>query len=225
MQWRVQCFAGLRELIGRPEFMIDLPGGATAGDLKRAVEEGYPAVSGRMGAVRVAAANDFLDDTESLPDGADLALIPPVSGGSEVPDAAGWVRLSEEALDPAGVCDLVRGDDAGAIASFIGTVRGLSKGREVLHLEYEVYPAMALDRLERIVRQARETTGALRVAVVHRTGRVPVGEDSVVIAAAAAHRDEAFAACRLVIEALKADVPIWKKEVYETGEAWVGWGS
>jgi molybdopterin synthase catalytic subunit/molybdopterin converting factor small subunit len=225
MQWRVQCFAGLRELIGRPEFLIDLPGGATAGDLKRAVEEQYPALTGRMGAVRVAAANDFLDDTQSLPDGTDLALIPPVSGGSDAARTTRLVTLSAEALDPARVCDLVRGSDAGAIATFIGTVRGTSKGRTVLHLEYEVYPAMALDRMERIARQALETTGALRVAVVHRTGRVPVGEDSVVIAAAAAHRDEAFAACRLVIEALKADVPIWKKEVYEKGEAWVGWGS
>ena len=119
----------------------------------------------------------------------------------------------------------VRGPDAGAIVTFVGTVRSRSRGGEVLHLEYEAYPEMALDRLGRIARAARESTGALRVAVHHRTGRVAVGEDSVAIAVAAAHRAEAFAAARQVIEALKADVPIWKRECFADGAVWVGWGS
>ena len=115
--------------------------------------------------------------------------------------------------------------DAGAIVTFLGTVRQESRGRAVLHLDYEAYGGMAVDRLSRIAAEAVREKGALRAAILHRVGRLPVGGDSVMIAVAAAHRAEAFEACRHVIEALKADVPIWKKEVFEEGDAWVGWGS
>jgi len=225
MSWRVQCFAGLRELIGQSELVVELPPGTTAGDLKKYVELEYTALSGRMGAVRVAARFDFLEDSEALPEGEDLALIPPVSGGSPATETSDRIRLSSEVLEPARVLDLVRGPDAGGIASFIGTVRSVSRGRTVLHLEYEAFSGMALDRMRRIAEAAVQEFGCLRIAVFHRTGRVKVGEDAVVIAAAAAHRDQALRACRAVIEALKADVPIWKREFYEEGSSWVGWGS
>ena len=219
----MQCFAGLRELIGVREFTVHLPDGATALDLKRHVEDEHPRLRNRMGAVRVAASLDFLKDDEPLPPGAELALIPPVSGGA--PGHDDTIRIVEDRLSLDAALSAVRGPDAGAVVTFIGTVRARSRGRDVVHLDYEVFQEMALERLHRIAREARLSSGALRIAVLHRTGRVPVGDDSVVIAVAAAHRDEGFKACRLVIEALKADVPIWKKEVYEEGESWVGWGS
>src|SRR5512140_835630 len=232
MQWRVQCFAGLKEMIGQPELVVDLPEGATAADLKARVEYDHPVLKGRLGAVRVAAGYDFLSDFDPLPPRGEVALIPPVSGGAPGVDAAPadignpspLVTLAPEPLSAGRARDLVAGPDAGAIVSFAGTVRGTSRGMNVLHLEYEAYRDMALERLGRIARNACAETGALRAAIHHRLGRVDVGEDSVVIAVAAAHRDEAFKACRAIIEALKADVPIWKKEFYEGGSTWVGWG-
>ena len=139
MQWRVQLFAGLRELVGRPEFLVELPEGATAGDLKRTIEDLHPVLKQRMGAVRVAAGFDFLGDYEPLPPGSDLALIPPVSGGSPAGESSGWVRLVPETLSLDEAIRIVRGPDAGAVVTFLGTVRGRSRGETVLHLEYEAY--------------------------------------------------------------------------------------
>jgi molybdopterin synthase catalytic subunit len=117
--------------------------------------------------------------------------------------------------------DLVAGDDAGAVAVFLGTVRAHHRGRRVLHLEYEAYRSMAEAEMRRIGQEALRERGALRIALVHRTGRLERGEVSVAVAAAAAHRAEAFDACRAAMEDLKRTVPIWKKEVFEGGEEWI----
>jgi MoaE-MoaD fusion protein len=225
---RVRCFAVLRERTGGPEMELDLPEGATVADLKAAVEARIPELAGRLGAVRVAADYAFLGDADPLPPGAELALIPPVSGGAPrpgEPDAGpDRVRLSAEPLSLAEAVEAVHGPDAGAVVTFSGTVRNDSAGRRVRQLGYEAYGGMALEKLASIAARARSEQGALRVAVFHRTGVLEVGETAVVIAVAAAHRAEAFAACREIIEALKSDVPIWKKEVGEDGESWSGWG-
>jgi molybdopterin synthase catalytic subunit/molybdopterin converting factor small subunit len=232
MTARLRCFAGLRDDLGSDIVEIEVPEGATVADLKRLLEARWPRLSGRLGSVRIAADFEFLDESATLPAGAELALIPPVSGGAPGADSESRaarpdvvVRLSAEPLDPARALDAVRGADAGALVTFHGTVRAGSRGKVVTALEYEAYEPMALAWLERLARAARRDHGALRVAVWHRTGRVPVGGDSVVIAVAAAHRAEAFAAGRHVIEGLKADVPIWKREFYDDGDVWVGWGS
>lgn len=226
---RVRCFAALRERTGRPEVEIDLPEAATAADLKAAFEARFPALAGWLGSVRVAADREFIADGDPLPPGAELALIPPVSGGAPGPDEPDdrpdRVELSEEPLSLSRAVEAVRDADAGAVVTFSGTVRAGSAGRRVRHLEYEAYGEMALDRLVEIAARARLERGAVRVAVFHRTGRLEVGETAVVIAVAAAHRAGGFAACRDILEALKSDVPIWKKEVYEDGESWAGWGS
>lgn len=229
MTFRLRCFAALRDHAGAAEITIELPAGADVPTLKAALEARYPGLAGRLGSVRVAADFEFLAEDAPLPAGAELALIPPVSGGAPGPaesDArADTCVLTEAPLSLDAALAVVRGPDAGALVTFVGTVRAQSRGGAVKHLEYEVYAEMALDRLERIARAAREASGALRVAVHHRTGRVGVGEDSVVIAVAAAHRAAAFDAARRVIEALKADVPIWKRECFADGAVWVGWGS
>jgi molybdopterin synthase catalytic subunit len=120
------------------------------------------------------------------------------------------------------VLDWVKSPDAGAIDVFIGTTRNHSNGREVLFLEYEAYEPMAVKLMETIGAEARRRWGIDRLAIVHRLGRVEVGEASVAVAVSAAHRREAFEACRYMIDALKKDIPIWKKEVFSDGEIWVG---
>jgi molybdopterin synthase catalytic subunit len=133
--------------------------------------------------------------------------------------------LVEGPLDAAAVEAEVRAPEAGAVVVFLGTARSETGGRRVLRLFYEAYAAMAEKRLAEIAEEARARHGALRVALRHRIGEVPVGEASVVIAVSAAHRPQAFDACRAVLEEIKVSAPLWKKEHYEDGSSWVGTGS
>ncbi len=132
------------------------------------------------------------------------------------------VDISEEALDPAGVLARVADPSAGGTALFVGTTRTPSHDRAVEYLEYEAYRPMALKQMAAIVEAARSRWPLVRVCAVHRIGRVDVGEASVVIAVSAVHRAAAFDACRYLIDAIKKDVPIWKKEVFAGGQEWVG---
>jgi molybdopterin synthase catalytic subunit len=146
-----------------------------------------------------------------------VALIPPVSGGS--------FRLFDEPLDlDAAVAEVAR-DEAGAIATFVGTTRRQSRGRVVEHLDYEAYEDMAEEVMARIAADLEERHDICAVAIHHRVGRVGIGEASVIIAVSAPHRADALAACREAIDTLKETVPLWKKEVYEGGEEWIGRGS
>lgn len=133
--------------------------------------------------------------------------------------------LTESPLSLDAAIAAVAGDDAGAIVSFLGTVRSISRGRRVVRLEYEAYAPMALATFERLAAEAFESFGGARVSVHHRLGACAAGEPTVAIAAASPHRPDAFAACRHAIERLKADAAIWKREVYEDGSTWVGQGS
>lgn len=225
MIWRLRTFAVLRDRTGQAELEVELPDGASVRELKSWVAEHYPTLANGLAQVRVAADYEFLAEDDALPPGAELALIPPVSGGSEGTDESVWVELTPSAVSLDAAMVRVRGPDAGAAVTFEGCVRGTSRGGTVQHLEYEAYPEMALIWLRRIARRALDEHGALRAVIHHRVGRVGVGEASVVIAVAAAHRNAAFAAARAIIEALKADVPIWKREVLTDGAVWVGWGS
>ncbi len=147
-----------------------------------------------------------------------MALIPPVSGG-------GSFRLSEEPLSLDAAAAEVADERAGAIATFVGTTRIDSRGRTVRYLEYEAYPGMAEEVMERIAQDLRSKYELCDVAIQHRVGRVGIGETSVVIAVSAPHRHDALAACKEAIDTLKESVPLWKKEVYEGGEEWIGRGS
>jgi molybdopterin synthase catalytic subunit len=132
------------------------------------------------------------------------------------------LKIIHTPIDLDEVLRSVKSPEAGAIDIFIGTTRNHSNGKEVLSLEYEAYEPMALKLLEGIIAEARRRWSVDRIAIVHRVGKVEIGEASVVIAVSATHRREAFEACRFVIDALKRDVPIWKKEVFGDGEAWIG---
>ncbi len=155
-------------------------------------------------------------DTE-LSDGDVVALIPPVSGGAFV--------LTEEPVALDAVVNEVATEEAGAIATFSGTARRHSRGRVVSYLDYEGYEGMAEEMMEKLAAALKERYDVHEIAIHHRVGRVELGEPSVVIAVSASHRADALAACKDAIDILKVDVPLWKKEVYEGGEEWIGRGS
>ncbi len=160
---------------------------------------------------------EYAERDRRLAEGDEVALIPPVSGGD--------FRLSDASLDLSAALAEVRADEAGAIATFVGTTRVHSRGRTVRHLDYEAYPGMAEKVMAEIADELKRRYDLCAVAIHHRVGRVPIGEPSVVIAVSAPHRHDALAACRDAIDTLKETVPLWKKEVYEGGEEWIGRGS
>jgi MoaE-MoaD fusion protein len=208
----VRLFAGLRERAGVAHRALELRDGATVADVWAPLELGdEPA--GLLYAVNKAYA---AADTP-LAEGDEVAVIPPVSGGD--------FRLSATPLSLDAVVREVQRDEAGAIATFTGTTRNHSRGRTVLYLDYEAYEGMAEAMMTELAATLKERYSLLEVAIHHRTGRVDIGEPSVMIAVSSAHRGDALAACKDAIDTLKETVPLWKKEVYEGGEEWIGQGS
>jgi MoaE-MoaD fusion protein len=159
----------------------------------------------------------YVDRDHGLQDGDELAIIPPVSGGA--------FRLVDGPIDIQAVLQEVETDEAGAIASFVGTVRARSRDREVVQLEYEAYEGMAEEVMAQLGAALKVKYDLCEVAITHRVGQVEVGEASVAVAVSAPHRQDALAACAEAIHTLKNTVPLWKKEVYEGGEEWIGRGS
>jgi MoaE-MoaD fusion protein len=228
MRVQVLYFAHLRERLRTAGEPLDLPPGSTAGDLLDVLGAGREVLRAARGSLRVAVNQEFVALSHVLQDGDEVALIPPVSGGSGDPGGparaagAGACRLSREPLSLDEVVAAVSGPSQGGVVTFTGAVRGQSRGKRIVRLEYEAYEPMALRTLSALVRSIEEGTPGARVAVVHRLGTLQVGELAVVIAASAPHRAEAFAACRAAIDRLKEEVPIWKKEVAEDGAEWIG---
>jgi MoaE-MoaD fusion protein len=212
MKVAVKLFAAVREQAGSRERVVELDEGAS-------VEAVWPALGlgdepvGLVYAVNRA----YVSRGTALVDGDEVAVIPPVSGGAFL--------LSGEPLSLERVAAEVASEDAGAIATFVGTTRARSRGRDVIRLEYEAYEGMAEAEMERIALALRERHEVIDVAIHHRVGPVEIGETSVVIAVSAAHRAAAFEACREAIDTLKQSVPLWKKELYVGGEEWIGQGS
>ena len=216
MQITVRLFGSLREATGAKELAVALDPGARVEALFALLAREHP-VFERIGAkLRVAVNQNIVGFEHTLAEGDEVAFLPPVSGGAEPKRC--WI--SDQPLDAGAVVSRVLGPDTGGIVTFVGTVRDASRGQAIRHLEYEAYPEMAERELEKICEEAAQQWGA-RVAVAHRVGHLPIGEIAVVVAAAAKHRAEAFAACRYTIDTLKVRVPIWKKEFAESGEYWV----
>lgn len=207
---RVRLFAGLRERAGWSEREVE--------DIER-VADVWPSLDlgeeppGLLYAVN----KEYAERDRPLADGDEVALIPPVSGGT--------FRLSSEPLSLDAVVSEVRSDSAGAIATFVGTTRQQSRGRSVLHLDYEAYEEMAEKVMAEIAAELKDRHELCEIAIHHRTGRVDIGEASVMIAVSAPHRQDALAACKEAIDTLKERVPLWKKEFYEGGQEWIGRGS
>jgi len=212
MNVHVRLFAALREQAGSGRLELELADDATVGDVWPLLGLGDEP-SGLLYARNKA----YVDRSEGLSAGDEIAVIPPVSGGD--------FRLSGDPLSVDAAVAEVRDRRAGAIATFIGTTRAHSRGRDVLYLEYEAYEGMAEQVMAALASKLAERHELSKVAIHHRVGRVDVGETSVVVAVSAPHRAAALAACSEAIDELKVSVPLWKKETYAGGEEWIGQGS
>jgi MoaE-MoaD fusion protein len=212
MRVTVRLFAGLRERAGTGRRELELGEGAR-------VEDVWPELGlGDEPAGLVFAVNRvYVGRGSALSEGDEVALIPPVSGGA--------FRLTEDPIDLAAVVAEVEDERAGAIATFLGSVRAESRGRKVVRLEYEAYEGMAENVMSELAENMKERYDLCEVAITHRVGVCEIGEASVAIAVSAPHRQDALAACKDAIDTLKETVPLWKKEVYEGGEEWIGRGS
>jgi molybdopterin synthase catalytic subunit/molybdopterin converting factor small subunit len=210
MRVKVRLFAGLRERAGVAERELE---GVTR------VSEVWPALGlgDEPDGLLYAVNRRYAEREDVLSDGDEVALIPPVSGGA--------FRVTEAPLSLEAVVQEVSDESAGAVATFLGAVRRESRGRTVLYLEYEAYAEMAEDVMVQIAAQLEQRYDLWAVAIHHRVGRVEIGEASVAIAVSAPHRQDALAACKDAIDTLKQTLPLWKKEVYEGGEEWLGRGS
>ncbi len=208
----IRLFAGLRERAGTGARELDLADGARVGDVWPALGLGDEP-SGLLYAVN----KSYAPADTDLAEGDEVALIPPVSGGD--------FRLTGEPLSLDAAVREVSRDEAGAIATFTGTVRNRSRGRNVLYLDYEAYEGMAEQVMAELAAELTSRHDLAAIAIHHRVGRVEIGEPSVVIAASSPHRADALTACKEAIDTLKQTVPLWKKEVYEGGEEWIGSGS
>jgi molybdopterin converting factor subunit 1 len=213
----VRYFAIIRELLGCSAERRQITAGATAGQLFDDLVAQHPRLEKMRPVTMLMVNKAYVGPDHPLKDGDEVALIPPVSGGETT-----HFRIQSEPLDPRSIESSVADPGAGAIVTFIGTVRDHGRGRSVARLDYEAYAPAAEAILRQIGDEIRERWGLDRIAIVHRVGSLVVGEASVVICVAAPHRDAAFEACRYAIERIKEIVPIWKKEHYSDGVAWIG---
>ena len=237
MHIRVRLFAIQRELAGAREVLLELPDGATVADAWTGLVALHPRLEPGRASVRFARNGAYADATTPLADGDEVAMIPPVSGG-----AAGTRRILEIREGPFDasilqeLSDRLATPEDGAVVGFVGRTRvspgtpaagqdaeaERHAGRSVQALEYEAHEAMALRILEAIADEVRARFGVERIAIVHRTGEVPLGEASVAIVAVSPHRDAAFDAARYAIDETKGRAPIWKAERFEDGHVWIG---
>ncbi|HZZ86604.1 MAG TPA: molybdopterin converting factor subunit 1 [Anaeromyxobacteraceae bacterium] len=217
MNLTILYFAAAREAAGAASESLALPGPADVAALRRALAERHPALSRVLPRCRLAVDEELAEDHHPLADGAEVAVIPPVSGGAPV------FRIQDRPLSLAEVVAAVASPERGAVVTFSGDVRAETRGRKVLRLEYEAYRSMAEKTLARIGAEVERAHGAV-LAILHRVGTLEPGEAAVVIAAAAPHRTPAFRACEEAIERLKREAPIWKREVFADGTEWVGLG-
>ena len=218
MRVHVRLFASYREAAGRGYFDLELPPGAKVRDAVSAILNEHPLV-GEGRRVVIARNREYADLDTSLENGDEVALIPPVSGGDARTLAD--VAISAAPLSVDDALALVRDDAYGGVVVFLGTVRSRSRGKRILHLEYEAYAEMAEAKMREIAERLEREHGPLRIAMHHRVGDLAIGEIAVIVAVAAPHRDAAFAAARLAIDELKSIVPIWKKEHAEDGAIWI----
>ena len=220
MRVRVRLFARYREALGRERLEVDLPEGGTVEAAWSAIADRHPELAPYRPFTLFAVGQDYVSPDHRLRPDDELFLFPPVSGGA---GGADIYRVVTEPLSPDAIAAEVDDPGAGGIVIFSGVVRNETGGRPVKFLEYEAHAPMAEVKMREIGEAVRvRWPGVRRVAMLHRIGRLEIGEASVLIAVAAAHRADAFEACRYAIDTLKRIVPVWKKEHFEDGEVWVG---
>jgi molybdopterin synthase catalytic subunit/molybdopterin converting factor small subunit len=228
MQIRLILFGILKDRLGSPARTVELPDGARVSELLQLMSEGVPEPVLRGIAVSVNA--EYATGEHVLRDGDEVGLLPPVSGGSAEPAESAeesaesrgceLTTLTREPFDAQALIDAAKNPEDGAVVVFDGIVRNNSRGRQTLHLDYEAYEEMAARQMRALSAEAKSRFGVRHVTIVHRLGRLHIGETSVLIVVASAHRAQAFAACRWLIDTLKNTVPIWKKETFVDGAVW-----
>jgi molybdopterin synthase catalytic subunit len=216
----IKLFAVLKDRAGKNELAVSFPGG-TAADLVAQVGREYPRLADILacGTIIISVNQEFVKADAAVRDGDEVAFMPPFSGGS----TAGSVRVQSGPFSVEREISILKRSSAaiGAVVTFLGTTRDISRGKQVAKLEFEHYPGMAEKKLTQIRERALREFGVVDVTIVHRVGVLPVGEDIVLIVVASGHRDEAFGACRFCIDELKRITPIWKKETTPEGDVWV----
>jgi molybdopterin synthase catalytic subunit len=221
MRVRVLFFGMLKDLVGKPSEMIELPEGAAVRDVLAHFESQVPRLKESLPSLALAVNREYASPETTLSANDEVALLPPVSGGA--PDAAlrrRYASIVREVIETQRIVAALKGGEDGAALVFEGIVRNQTRGRNTLYLDYEAYDEMALQQLESLADQAIRRFQIRDVAIVHRLGRLEIGETSVLIAVASAHRAAAFDACRWLIDTLKQTVPIWKKEHFVDGAVW-----
>lgn len=214
----VLYFGALREIFRCEKDTLSLSEGATVGTLLEHFRATAPEQNSFWGAIAVAVNQEFARADQLLAEGDEVALLPPVSGGS---GSGPYIALVQDPIDTATLVEALKRGEDGAVVVFDGIVRNHTRGRRTLHLVYEAYEEMATAQMVKLAEEARNKFAVRDVLLVHRVGKLAVGETSVLIAVASAHRAQAFDACRWLIDTLKSTVPIWKKEVFEDGAVWV----
>ena len=215
----VRLFARLREQAGADSETVEVAPGATVADVWDALRLRHEDLESNRDAVRPALNEEFADWDAVVSPGDEVTFIPPVSGGAQ--SVGVMFEITTDRLDPRRTEQAVTHAGAGAICTFTGIVRDNSRGRSVTHLEYEAFASMAITQMKKIADEIADKWPDARVAMLHRTGRLEIGEPSVVVSASAPHRAEAIAACKWGIDRLKESVPIWKKEHASDGTFWI----
>jgi molybdopterin synthase catalytic subunit len=226
MQVRVLCFGVLKDWLGAEAAPVELPEGATVAALLESLGAQSPAPLLRGIAVSVNA--EYATATQVLREGDEVGLLPPVSGGKDGPDLSflgppglgSATCLCRGPIDSEKLIAATRQGEDGAVVVFDGIVRNNTRGRKTHYLDYEAYEEMAEKQMRELANEARKRFGVRQITMVHRLGRLQVGETSVLIVVASAHRAQAFDACRWLIDTLKKTVPIWKKETFADGAVW-----
>lgn len=220
MRIRVLFFGLLKDLAGKSSDSLDVREGASVEDVLTHYAEEYPRLKESLASLAVAVNQHYVGADTKLKPNDEIALLPPVSGGAPETSTKGHAAIVRDPIDTARtLASLKRGEDGAALV-FEGVVRNQSRGRETLYLDYEAYEEMALREMELLATEALKRFQIRDVALVHRLGRLEIGEISVLVAVVSAHRAAAFEACRWLIDRLKRTVPIWKKEYFEDGAVW-----
>ena len=228
MQVRVLFFGVLKDLLSSSGATVTLPESVTVAELTEQLRSGIntngagSAEHPVWSALAVAVNREYANRSAVLHDGDEVALLPPVSGGTEDANAhrSAAVALTRERIDRDALVEKLKQAADGAVVVFDGIVRDNTRGRKTLYLDYEAYEEMALAQMQKLAREAAEKYSIDRVGIVHRLGRLEIGESSIVIVVTSAHRAAAFDACRWLIDTLKRTVPIWKKEHFADGAVW-----
>jgi molybdopterin synthase catalytic subunit len=222
MRVRVLFFGMLKDVLGKASDALDLPDGSTLADLLAHYEQQLPGLKGLLPSLALSINQEYANPSQRLRANDEVALLPPVSGGRNENAPAGrrYALIVRGKIDTPAIVERIQRPEDGATVVFDGIVRNHSRGRRTLYLDYEAYEEMAVKKMEELAQQALEQFKVRDVALVHRLGRLEIGESSVLVVAASAHRGPAFDACRWLIDTLKCTVPIWKKEYFEDGAVW-----